>query len=227
MSLDRVFEWSSIVAATAPSLSVARPQHCSWPLTMGHGVGSTSTTANSPAAPMTSIGRPKFRPLSPDELAEKPKKGECYFCPEKLSQDHNYPMKHVFVMELDDQEDPEVMAEDLGISLHALTDLSGASMMQLMFTIAGTTIQTLVDFGSTHTFIHDAVVDRLGMQITYKPDLSVCIANRERMQSYGACTGMMLPIQGETFQVDCYTLQLEGFDIILGVQRLKSLGLIV
>jgi hypothetical protein len=37
----------------------------------------------------------------------------------------------------------------------------------------------------------------------------------------------MLSIQGKTFWVDCYTLPLEGFDVILSVQSLKSLGLIV
>jgi hypothetical protein len=34
-------------------------------------------------------------------------------------------------------------------------------------------------------------------------------------------------IQGEEFVMDCYTLPLEGFDAILGVQWLKSLGPIV
>jgi hypothetical protein len=73
---------------------------------MGHNVGLTSTTANSSAAPMTSTIWPKFRRLSPDELVEKRKKGECYFYPGKFTEDHNCPMKHVFVMELDDQADP-------------------------------------------------------------------------------------------------------------------------
>jgi hypothetical protein len=130
-------------------------------------------------------------------------------------------------MELDDQEDLEIIAEDLGISLHVLTGLSRASTMQLLLTIAGTTLRALVDSGSTHTFIHDAVVHRLGLEITHKPGLSVCVANGERKQSYCACKGTMLSIQGETFQVDCYTLPLEGFDVILGIQWLKSLGPIV
>jgi hypothetical protein len=65
------------------------------------------------------------------------------------------------------------------------------------------------------------------MAITFRLGLSVRIANRERMQSYGTCKSTSLSIQGETFQVDCYTLPLEGFDVILGVQWLKSLGPIV
>jgi hypothetical protein len=34
-------------------------------------------------------------------------------------------------------------------------------------------------------------------------------------------------VQGESFSVDCYTLPLEGFDIILGVQWLQSLGTVM
>jgi hypothetical protein len=36
-----------------------------------------------------------------------------------------------------------------------------------------------------------------------------------------------LSVQGETFSMDCYTLHLEGFDIILGVQWLQSLRPII
>jgi hypothetical protein len=61
--------------------------------------------------------RPKFCHLSPEELTDKRKKGECYVCPEKFfTLDHICPMKRVFVMELDDQEDLESVAEDVGIS---------------------------------------------------------------------------------------------------------------
>jgi hypothetical protein len=73
------------------------------------------------------------------------------------------------------------MAEDLGIFLHALTGLSGTSTMQLLLTIADTTLQALVDSRSTHTFIHDVVVQCLGMEITYKPDLLVRVANGDHV----------------------------------------------
>jgi hypothetical protein len=41
------------------------------------------------------------------------------------------------------------------------------------------------------------------------------------------CRGTSVVIQGKMSVTDCYTLLLEGFDAILGVQWLKSLGPIV
>jgi hypothetical protein len=164
-----------------------------------------------------------FRCLSPEEMADKRKKGECYFCPENFTPEHKCTMKGVFLMELT-EEYPTDLADDLGISLHALTGLSSANTMQLMITIAGTKLCALVDLGSTHTFIHDVVVHSLGLDIVHQPRLSVKVANRERLLSYGAYKATTVTIQGESFVVDCYTLPLEGFDVILGVQWLQSLG---
>jgi hypothetical protein len=53
------------------------------------------------------------------------------------------------------------------------------------------------------------------------------VANGERLQSYGACKATDVLVQGEHLVMNCYALSLEGFDVILGVQWLKSLGPIV
>jgi hypothetical protein len=55
----------------------------------------------------------------------------------------------------------------------------------------------------------------------------VKVANGERLQSYGSCKSTDVLVQGEQFNVDCYTLPLKGFDVILGIQWLKSLDPIV
>jgi hypothetical protein len=181
---------------------------------------STSTTQ----APTTNSQRPRFRRLSPDEMVDKRRKGECYFCPEIFSLDHKCAMKGVFLMELDDHDDPDSLANDLGISLHALTGISATNTMQQKITIAGDELLALVDSGSTHTFIDDQVVSHLGLDIMLRPGLSLKVANGEKVQSYGVCKGTSLDIQGEQFSIDCYALPLEGFEIILGVHWLKSLG---
>jgi hypothetical protein len=143
-----------------------------------------------------SIDSAQVSPALPDEQVDKRKMGECYFCPPKFTQDHVCPMKRVFIMELDEQDDPESVAEDRGISLHALTGLSSTNTMQLIVSIGGTQLCTLVDSRSAHTFIHDKVVHRLGMAIMFPPGLSVRIANGEHMQSYGTCRSTALSIQG-------------------------------
>jgi hypothetical protein len=117
--------------------------------------------------------------------------------------------------------------QNIAISLHALIGLSSAKTLQLMITIAGIELQALVDSGSTHTFIHDSVAHRLGLQVTLQPGLSVKVASGERLQSYDPCRATTLTIQDEQFVMDCYTLPLEGFDVVLGVQWLRSLGPIV
>jgi hypothetical protein len=130
-------------------------------------------------------------------------------------------------MELEDDDDPTLLADELGVSLHALTGLASTNTMQQLLVIAGTTLRALVDSGSTHTFIHEAVVHRLGLTVTLRPGLAVKVANGERIQSYGVCKNTTVNIQREIFVTYCYTLPLEGFDVILVVQWLKSLGMIV
>jgi hypothetical protein len=130
-------------------------------------------------------------------------------------------------MELEEDDDPAQVADELGVSLHALTGLCGTNTMQLLLHVKGKQLRALIDSGSTHSFIHEAVVHALGLDVMHRPGLSVKVANGERLQSYGVCKNTSVDIQGEIFKIDCYTLPPEGFDVILGVHWLKSLGPII
>jgi hypothetical protein len=57
------------------------------------------------------------------------------------------------LIQLDADMDEEDIVEDLGISLHALTDIDIGDTMKLQVTINGSMLVALVDSGSTHTFI--------------------------------------------------------------------------
>jgi hypothetical protein len=136
------------------------------------------------------------------------------------------PLEGGFSHGLED-DDPTQVADELGVSLHALTGLCGTNTMQLLLHVNGKQLRALVDSGSTHSFIHEGVVHALGLDIMRRPGLSVKVANGERLQSYDVCKNTSVDIQGEIFKIDCYTLPLEGFDVILGVHWLKSLGPII
>jgi hypothetical protein len=86
-------------------------------------------------------------------------------------------MKGGFLMERAEDDNPVYLADDLGISLHALTFLSSPNTLQLIITITGMEHRALVDSGSRHMFIHDAVVHRLGFQVAVQLGLSVKVAN--------------------------------------------------
>jgi hypothetical protein len=149
MSLARAFERrASAVLPGNASVSTQVPYRAR------PTVSATGSTATSTQATPTNSSKSHFRRLSPEEMAEKRKRGECYFCPEKFSMDHKCAMKGVFLMELEEEDETPALVDDLGISLHALTGITGANTMQLTVNIAGKELRALVDSGSTHTFIH-------------------------------------------------------------------------
>jgi hypothetical protein len=187
MSLAQAFERRASVAAPVPT-PVARYQSRSHVLgTGGSTVPTSATTSTASPAPAASITasspaamtHSRFRRQSPEEMADKRKKGECYFCLEKFSLDHMCASKGVFLVELEETDDLEIVADELGVSLHALTSLCGANTMQLMVHIKGKQLRTLVDSGSTHSFVHEAVVRVLGLDVSHRPGLSVKVANGE------------------------------------------------
>jgi len=127
------------------------------------------------------------------------------FCPENFSKDHKCATKGVFL-------------------LAALTSINTVDTLRLSVVVAGVQLQALVDTGSTHTFIHEEVARCLGLPIEYRPGISVKVANGERVTSPGVCKGTKIDIGRNTFLIDCFALGLDGFDIVLGVKWLKTLG---
>ena len=172
--------------------------------------------------------RPRFRRLTPAEMQEKRQNGQCYFCPEPYTKDHKCAAKGVFLMDLaDDEDDPLAEINDVEISLHALTGLNAADAMLLQVTVAGVQLRALVDTGSTHTFIHSTLAQRLGLTVTPRAGLNVMVANGDRVRSPGVCLATPVTIGGEAFSIDCFALDLGGFDLVLGVRWLRTLGPIV
>jgi len=171
--------------------------------------------------------RPRFRRLTPEEIADKRANGQCYFCPEKFSRDHKCAARGgVFCIAMADSEDDnaDISEEDVRISMHVLTGITSGDNIRLRVRIRGIELTALVDSGSTHTFIHDEVARRLGLAVEHQPGLTVKVANGEHIQSLGVCPATPVNIHGQQFSIDCYALALDGFDVVLGVQWLKTLG---
>jgi hypothetical protein len=100
-------------------------------------------------------------------------------------------------------------------------------MMKLHVQINGKTLVALVDMGSTHTFMNVAVVPHLGLPVMPRLGLFVKVANGECMASPGICAAADMVIDAEHFSTNLYVLPLDGFDVILGMQWLRTLGPIV
>ncbi|WVZ80267.1 hypothetical protein U9M48_027758 [Paspalum notatum var. saurae] len=57
-----------------------------------------------------------------------------------------------------------------------------------------------------------------------RPSLRVLVANRDRVLCQGVARNVVLAVDKETFTIGCYGITLGAFDLILGVDFLKTLG---
>jgi hypothetical protein len=112
------------------------------------------------------------------------------------------------------------------ISLHAITGIQPRSgrTMQVLVIVNGAHLSALLDSGSTHNFVDSAAAVHTGIQLTAQHGLHVAVANSDQVHSLSCCKGLQMVISGKPFSIDCYSLDLRSYDMVLGVQWLKSLG---
>jgi hypothetical protein len=84
-----------------------------------------SVSASSPAASTW----PCFHRLSPEETADKRKKGECYFFPKKFSLEHKCASKRGFLMELED--DLALLTDELSMCHPSAGQLASISLTSI------------------------------------------------------------------------------------------------
>lgn len=132
-------------------------------------------------------------------------------------------MKGIFLLELDDDEEPADDGDHVKISLHAFTSIRMGRTVRWKMLVNGHELFALVDSGSTHTFLAEAVAHRLCMMPRPRPGMGVTMANGDRVTSSSVCTNTHFIIGHEEFFVDYYVIPLEWFDVILGVKWLCTL----
>jgi len=81
--------------------------------------------------------------------------------------------------------------------------------------------------GSTHNFIQDTMLTRLGLSPCDTTPLKVMVGNGQYLHCNQICTEVPIVIQGVEFIIDLHVLPLCGTNIVLGVQWLRSLGSIL
>jgi hypothetical protein len=85
-------------------------------------------------------------------------------------------------------------------------------------------VTVLIDGGSTHNFIDQAVVSKFGLLVNRSKQFQVMVANREKITCNGQCQGLTLNIQGQTITANYYILLVTACQLMLGVQWLKTRG---
>ncbi|KAF3635230.1 putative early nodulin-like protein 1-like [Capsicum annuum] len=180
-------------------------------------LGSTVNSAKQP--------NPFCQAINSDRDAERRAKGLCYSCDEQYSATHQ--CKQLFWLELDDSVDstiPDVLEDCPEISLHAITGQRHGQTMQLPAIINGQHVLSLIDSGSIHNFISSTAASRLLLDIFSLHNIRISIANGEKVPRLGVCPQATISIGDHCFIVDFYVIPLDGFDIVLGVKWLQTLG---
>jgi hypothetical protein len=96
--------------------------------------------------------------------------------------------------------------------------------MKLSVQLDADTITTLVDFGSTHSFISTEATCDLHLELVFHPSLQVTVANGDKVASTGICHNIKFFIDMEAFIMDFFVIPLVGYEMVLGVQWLRTLG---
>jgi hypothetical protein len=128
--------------------------------------------------------------LSPTEITDPRLKGLCFRYDDKFSLGHNAECKHLFVIEVlenDETTSEEVAVGDPTISIHAVTNIqpSSRNTMQIRVDIGDTWLIALLDSVSTHNFIDTPAIERDGISLCDGEILCVVVANGDLIKSLG------------------------------------------
>nr|XP_048331662.1 uncharacterized protein LOC125422982 [Ziziphus jujuba var. spinosa] len=110
------------------------------------------------------------------------------------------------------------------ISLHAIIGATYPQTFWVKGKIQNIEVTTLIDGGSTHNFMDQTLVKRLGLSMDQGNKLPVMVANGDRIECVGKCMGLTLTVQNCPVQSNFYVLPVAACPIVLGVQWLETLG---
>ena len=175
-----------------------------------------------------------FRRITNQEARERREKGLCYYCDEKFVAGHRCERPQLFMIEDSphmntedvegahpEQEHHEVIPE---ISFHAIAGTEHPQTIRVLGKLKNKNVMVLIDGGSTHNFIDQAIVSKFGLPVIRDRKFEVMVANREKIECVGQCRSLILTIQGYSVTADYYILPVAACQLVLGVQWLETLG---
>ena len=105
------------------------------------------------------------------------------------------------------------------VSLHAVVGIRTENTMLLPVLVKGERLLVLL-----HNFLRGTTMRHLDLSPAGGEQLCVTVANGDRLPCEGIACDVPISIAGEVFSITCVALDLGGFDLILGVDYLRTLG---
>ncbi|VFQ74686.1 unnamed protein product [Cuscuta campestris] len=170
-----------------------------------------------------------IRRLTRAERMQKDAKGLCYNCDQKWHKGHKC-RRFILIMGDDEgEEEEEEPDEEIEVaanisSLNSMVGVTTPRFLRLTGRREQHRLDVLIHGGSTHNFVHPRAVKKLGLSIEPVTAFRVYVGNGDALCCNQQCRGVSLELQGTSFTVDLYVLQIHGHDVVLGVQWLRLLG---
>jgi hypothetical protein len=133
---------------------------------------------------------------------------------------------YTLVIEYDESDNSEGEPDQdntLKILMHALMGIGAApNTFTILVHVGNITATTLIDSGSSLTFISPELATKIACPALPSKQLKVKIASGGILTSDFTCYSCPYKIQRVDFIYDYHIIQLKGYDIILGVDWLKA-----
>ncbi|XP_047314445.1 uncharacterized protein LOC124918294 [Impatiens glandulifera] len=188
---------------------------------------STNRTSFSgiPHASSSGGNQGSMKQLEPTVFDEKRRKGLCYKCDQKWEPNHKCKTK-LFMISANDQEAlPDVQLwRTLPFSLHALTGSKNFQTLQIWGKIRSLPVVILIDTGNTHNFINIRILRNIGHEAMKTQVLSVKVADCSTLFCTSVCKNLKWFMEGKDYQADMKVLTMTGYDMVLGIKWLITLG---
>jgi hypothetical protein len=95
--------------------------------------------------------------------------------------------------------------------------LEGASVLMGTFSINDILVKILFDSGATHSFISGSLVEKLNLNGSHVKDAFTIVTPCGKISSHTIALGVPLKLESNTDQSHLITINLEGMDVILGM----------
>jgi hypothetical protein len=93
----------------------------------------------------------------------------------------------------------------------------GASVLMGTFSINDTPVKILFDSGATHSFISENLLGKLGLKGSHTESAYKIITPGGNISSHTVTFGVLLKLGSKNIQSNLITINLEGMDVILGM----------
>ncbi|XP_074318692.1 uncharacterized protein LOC141655514 [Silene latifolia] len=179
--------------------------------------------------------RPNYRnrPPLPVDVEERRRKNLCFYCDEQYTAGHVckgklYKIQVVPIEESDGTEgESEEMEEECEInpvhssreegveeqpliSLNAMAGHNSFQTMRVTGKVRTQSVHILIDSGSTHNFLDEAVARKLGCRISSTYPLEVSVANGDKIVTTKICKKFNWQLHGVEFAADVMIVPLGG-----------------